>query len=787
MKEKMQRLYNRIKSSYQSIEWTPYVIFNGLYETITKTTLFFICAMIVTTFLILGFGTGYFLALVKDEPVKDSVSLKKALYEMSESTTVYFGTGETLGNLNTDLQRQVVKYDEMSPHVIDALVATEDENFYHHNGIVPKAFVRATLQEFLNMGVTSGGSTLTQQLIKNQLLTNETSFKRKAKEMLLSAKVEKTLTKKEIIEAYLNVVSFGRNTNGQNIAGIEATANGLFGKSAKSLNIAESAYIAGMPQNPYTYTPFLNNGKLKNKAMLQPGLERQKYVLKRMLQEKKITQEEYNKAKKYDIIKHLKDKVEVPNEKYPYLTSEVERRTVDILKYQFAKEDNISKQELDETPILNEKYIGIAERAIRNNGYIINTTINKPIFDQMDKIKSNPNYYSYDRTVTIDGKQQTMQQEVGALLKENETGKILAFIGGRDHDKSQNNHAMRTKRSPGSTMKPLLAYAPAIEYGVTTPETMLLDKKFDYNGYSPENYARIEYGPVTTRYALENSFNLSALRLYSSIQDRKPWEFLEKMDIDIPKDEKENLSLALGATDITLEDDVDGFSTLANDGNYQESYMIESIKTRSGKVLYEHEASPKRVFKKATAYIMTDMLRGVLNTGSAGELKGTFLYNQDWAGKTGTAQNATDSLFVAYNPKVTMGIWMGYDKPTTFDEENHYQLKLWRDLVNSATQAAPNQMGVNKRFTQPGSVSNVQLCQITNSLSGNCDAKEPVKSSLVFKNTDLSPKKIDDYKVLSRLGIKLDPNTKDKITSKTNVSDTHKEVKKQEQKTTTSD
>ncbi|UOB19935.1 transglycosylase domain-containing protein [Macrococcus armenti] len=764
-KDKLNHLLKRYKDGFKSIKYTPYVIFNGLYETITKTTLFIITACILVATLILGIGSGYFLALVKDEPVKSNSELKKSLYEMTQSTTVYFGTGETLGNLNADTQRDVIKLKDMSPHVIDALIATEDENFYNHKGIVPKAFLRATAQEFLNLGPSSGGSTLTQQLIKNQLLTNETSFQRKAKEMMLSFKVEKSLTKDEIIEAYLNVVSFGRNTNGQNIAGIEAAAQGIFGIKAKDLNIAQAAFIAGLPQNPYTYTPFLQDGSLKSKDDLSYGFTRQKYVLSRMYQENKISKAEYEKAKAFNLTKSFAKDVETPNENYPFLVQEVEDEAVNILKYHFASKDNISKSELDDTPVLQEKYKGIAERAVRNDGYIVETTINKPIFDAMNAVKDNPNYYSYDRQVNVNGKMETLQQEVGVLLKENKTGKIIAFVGGRDHEKSQNNHAMKTKRSPGSTIKPLLTYAPAMEYGMTTPETMLLDKRFDYNGYSPENYARMEYGNVTTRYALENSLNLSTLRLYSGIQDKKPWELLNKMNFNIPSNEQENLSLALGATDITLKNNVDGFSTLANNGNYQESYMIERIKTKDGKVLYQHEAKPERIYSDATAYMTTDILRGVLDTGSAYILKGAFLYNQDWAGKTGTTQDAKDSLFVAYNPKVTMGIWMGYDVPTTFDEENHYQLKLWRDIVNQISSVDQNQMGVGEQFSVPSSVSKQSICQFTMSTLG-CASGESMKESLVSNKSDLSSKSLDDQRVLARLGINIDSATRSKIFTK---------------------
>ncbi|TDM15816.1 transglycosylase domain-containing protein [Macrococcus bovicus] len=775
-------IYTQNKSNLKTVKWTPYVIFNSIYKVCANLFLLILIGGFLLATLLGGFGIGYFAGLVKDEPVPSKNELKNSLYSMNQSSTVYFAGGESLGSLNADTLRTVIQYDQVTPHVVDALISTEDENFYQHNGIVPKAFIRASAQEFLGSASSSGGSTLTQQLVKNQLLSNETSFERKAKEMLLSFRVEKTLTKKQILEAYLNVVSFGRNTNGQNIAGIEAAAQGVFGKKAKDLNIAQSAYLAGMPQNPYAYTPFLITGEVKKDADLQYGFQRQKYVLKRMKEEKKITEQEYRNALKFNLKQSFVERISKPDVEYPFLTKEVENRAVDILKYELAKKDKVSAQELDETPILNDEYTALANDKVRNEGYKIQTTINKPIFDKMNEIKDNPYYYSYDRPAEVEGKTVNLQQEVGVMLKENETGKIIAFVGGRDYEKSQNNHVTQTRRSPGSTMKPLVAYAPAIEYGVTTPETMLLDKRFDVNGYSPENYAREEFGQITTRMALINSFNLSTLRLYSSIQDRKPWEFLDKMHINIPDNQKPNLSLPLGATDMTLEDDVDGFSTFANKGNYQESYMIESIKDNSGKTIYKHQAAPERVFSDATAYIMTDMLRGVLDTGSAYQLKGTFQFNQDWAGKTGTAENGTDSLFIAYNPKVTLGIWMGYDKLIPFDEENHYQLKLWRDINNSITAVDPEQMGVNEQFSKPDSVETRKICQITNSPNGSCNQGEPAADSLVWKNTDLSNKTIDDSRVLNRLGNKIDSNVKAKISPKSPIADQFNKLRGQNKK-----
>lgn len=289
LKEQFNRSSKKYKDTFKETKWSPKLIFHTTYNVISN--LFFIIVFISCLLLALGLGIGggYFAGLVKDEKVMSKKEMKQQLYSMTESTSVYFGSGESLGRLKSDVQRDVIKGKDISKNVKNALISTEDEDFYNHNGIVPKAFIRASVQEVLGSANSSGGSTLTQQLVKNQLLTNETSFERKAKEMLLSMNVEKNLSKEEIIDSYLNVVSFGRNSNGSNIAGIEAAAQGVFGKSAKNLNIAQSAYLAGLPQNPYTYTPFLPNGDLKDDESLKYGINRQHYVLKRMYQEEKIT------------------------------------------------------------------------------------------------------------------------------------------------------------------------------------------------------------------------------------------------------------------------------------------------------------------------------------------------------------------------------------------------------------------------------------------------------------------------------------------------------------------
>src|SRR5699024_5185574 len=278
----------------------------------------------------------------------------------------------------------------------------------------------------------------------------------------------------------------------------------IFGKDAKDLNIAESAFIAGLPQNPYAYTPFTQSGALKSEEELQLGKNRQLYVLDRMLLEGVINKEEYDDAVAYDIFGNLTKDVSVPNQKYPFLTDEIERRAIQELKYILAEKDDVSKEDLDLTPLLNQKYTQQANDALRNNGYKIETTINKEIYDTMQEVKNNNFSYYGDRSIydsidsTGEEEEQTFQHEVGAVLKDNETGAILGFIGGRNYENSEVNHATQTSRMAGSTMKPLAVYGPGIDRGLIVPDTVVLDKKFSiYNpvsgtSYSPENYDQKE-------------------------------------------------------------------------------------------------------------------------------------------------------------------------------------------------------------------------------------------------------------------------------------------------------
>ena len=747
------------------------VSFFTAYDTIWNVVLFLLLAFTLLGIFLFSIGLGYFAALVSDEDVLAQEEIYTALTEMTESTTVTFGSGEELGTLRSDLIRETVDYENISENVTNALISTEDEHFYEHNGVVPKAFLRASLQQVSGGEESSGGSTITQQLVKNQMLTNDPTFDRKATELLLAFRVENILSKEEILEAYLNAVSFGRNANGQNIAGIESAAQGVFNKPAAELNIAESAFLAGLPQNPYAYTPFNQDGSMKEPELLEAGKNRQEFVLSRMLTEGAITQEEYNQAMEYNIYETMASSVVVPNQNYPFLTDEIERRGVDIIKYILAEEEGISREDVDSTPLINQEYTQKANDAMRNQGYQIETTIDKNIYDTMQDTKDN--YFSYygersslDALNAVEGEEEEMlDHEVGMVLKDNGTGKILGFVGGRNYDESEINHATQTKRQAGSTMKPLTTFAPAIDQGLIAPDTVLLDKEFDYRGYSPKNYSTEEYGLVSAKHALSNSYNLSTLRLWSEVQNHNPGQYLDKMNLDVSQEELGYLSLPLGSNDISVTQNVDAFSTFGNEGQMTESYMIESITDPNGEVIYEHQQDPVQVFKESTSFLMADMLKESFVTGSVYHIKDYYASVQnvyDWSAKTGTSERFVDSWMVAFNPKVTLGIWMGYDRNipqvNSTDAEQYHHLYNWRNMAQALTNAAPEQLGAYEEFQQPASVREEEFCALTMELEDDCSSSmdRPVEG-LIAEDTQFSNKSsLNDPAIQSRMGAAID-------------------------------
>ncbi|MFC4182540.1 transglycosylase domain-containing protein [Saccharococcus thermophilus] len=727
-----------------------------IYEVVWNLFLIFLILILCLICFAVGLGTGYFASLVKDMPIPSYEEMKKDIYDYEETTHIYFANNVYLGNFRSDLEREEVKLQDISPYVIKAITATEDEYFYEHHGVVPKAIIRALFQEATNSPVKTGGSTLTQQLVKNQILTNEVSFERKAKEILLALRLEKFFSKDEILEAYLNVVPFGRNASGRNIAGIQAAAQGVFGVNAKDLNLAQAAFLAGLPQSPFVYTPFTSDGKVKKD--LSPALNRMKTVLKRMKQAGYISEKQYEEALQYDVTKHFAPPKPSPFEKYPWLTMEIEKRAKEVLAEVLAQKDGYTKEQLLQNASLHERYVAKAEKQLRQNGYNIYTTIDKTIYDRMQKVVADYRYYGDDIIQYVKDKQtgKTIAKrepvEVGAMLIENKTGKIISFVGGRDYKRQQLNHATQAYRSNGSTMKPLLVYAPAMEMGVIQPGSIIPDTplriKTAKGYYTPENADRKTHGLVTARRALQYSYNIPAIQTYMKIMNQHPVEYLHKMGItSVANTEENHIALAIGGTDkgVTVEENVNAYATFANYGTFIDAYLIEKIVSKDGKVIYEHKSNPVPVFSPQTSYLMIDMMRDVIRHGTASSLPFYLKFQADWAGKTGTSQKNQDSWFVATNPNVTFGVWMGYDTPAPLQSMykglsygKRTQL-LWAQLINAAYDVKPQLVAPNTRFNMPGGIVRRTYCTVSGLAPSNICQKAGLVSYDLY-NTKFTPK-----------------------------------------------
>lgn len=763
MNEQLQNFINKLRSLKQKIFHPRLLkILRISYGVIWNLILISLISILLLVTFAFGAGAGYFASLVKDEIPRSYESMRQDIYNYEEPSEVFFAGNVPMGKLRSDIIREEVKLEEVSPYVIQAVIATEDQNFYEHKGIVPKSTLRALLQAFTNASTQTGGSTLTQQLVKNQILSSEVSFERKAKEILLALRLERFFSKEEILEAYLNVSSFGRNSSGQNIAGVQAAAQGIFGVDAKDLNLPQAAFIAGLPQSPNGYTPFTRDGELKSPEGLKPGLDRMRTVLSRMHEMGFITEKEYDEALNYDIVADFIPPQKTLIQEYPFLSMEVEKRTKEILAKLMYEEDGYTEEDVKNSDVLLDRYYKEAERALRRNGYQIHITIDKEIYDRHQEIVKNFNGYGPDLPEekvdeeTGETKIVNEPMEVGMMLIENHTGKIISFVGGRDFEREETNHATSAKRSNGSTMKPLAAYGPAIDLGVIAPGSPIADVDHGtrINGRPwPQNFNRRYYGLTSARVALAHSYNVSAVNVYDRIiaAGYEPYSYLEKMGMESLKSQEYRVrSLPLGSPSVTVEETTNAFATFANGGQFVDAYMIEKIIDKDGNVIYEHQPEPVEVFSPQAAYLTIDMMRDVIKYGTARGLPGQMKFRADWAGKTGTSQWTHDIWFVGLNPNVTMGIWMGYDTPKTIQRGyTSRHLSLWAQLMNATYEINPDLINPGETFKMPGGVVKRSFCGVSGLLpSEACSSAGLVVSDLFI--ADYVPKKTDDSLIIGK-------------------------------------
>ena len=670
-----------------------------------------------------GIGLGYFAYLVQDTPAPTKDELQHELGDVSETSTLTYADNQAIAPIRSDLLRNSIPSNQISDWLKKAIVATEDEYFYQHHGVVPKAVLRALVSEVTGIG-SSGGSTLTQQLVKQQILTDETTFSRKANEILLAMEVEDNFSKDEIVTLYLNVSPFGRNNQGQNIAGVQEAAQGIFGVDAKDLNLPQAAFIAGLPQSPIVYSPYTNTGEIKKD--LHSGLDRKNFVLFSMYRNHDITKKEYTEALAYDLTADFKPQEEANKKTFNYLYDAVLDEAEKIVAKQLADQDELTAEEFASEEN-QEKYLDRAATLLANGGYTVQSTVDKDIYQAMQQTVSDYGYLLDDGISNI---------EVGNVLMENTTGKILGFVGGRDYSSNQYNHAFSSYRQAGSAIKPTLVYASAIDQGLMGSESRVSDYPTNWQNGSDAGGPVVNAGNFgsrtfqTVREALIYSTNIPAYHIYqntlnsmgstSAVYDT----YLSKMNY--PNSETwQYESAPLGVSELTTLQQTNGFQTLANNGIYEQGYLVESIKDHKGNVLYQHKDKPVEVYSRATASIMTNLLRSVIDVGATSSFKSAVgnlnweLTNADWVGKTGTTDNDVDSWLVVATPTITLSSWSGReDSQPPSPGSGQRTANYMSQLANAIYQANPDVIGIDKRFTLDDSVKVEKVNPLTGTQPG---------------------------------------------------------------------
>lgn len=667
---------------------------------------------------LLGTGVvfGYAVSLFDKVSVPQTEDLLKQVNDISSISEIRYADGSMIGAIESDLLRTSVASDAISENLKQAIVATEDEHFAEHNGVVPKAVIRASLGNFIGLGSSSGGSTLTQQLIKQQVVGDAPTLTRKATEIVDALALERAMSKDEILTTYLNVAPFGRNNKGQNIAGAQQAAKGIFGVDANQLTIPQAAFIAGLPQSPISYSPYESTGEMKSEEDMELGIKRSKDVLYNMYRTGVLSQEDYETYKAYDIKQDFlpAENVNITSRGYLYFTALDE--ATNLMYDYLVKKDNVSAQELKNESI-QKSYRELAEKEIQNGGYRITTTIDKTIHAAMQDAVANYGYLLNDSSG---------QPEVGNVLMDNKTGAIIGFVGGRDYQNNQNNHAFDTKRSPASATKPLLAYGIAIDQGLMGSASILSNYPTNFANGTPIMHVNSPgTAMINLKEALNYSWNIPAYWTYRMLREKgvDVRSYMEKMGYEIPEYGIESLPMG-GGIEVTVAQHTNGYQTLANNGIYNKKYMISKIEKSSGEVIYEHKNEPVQVYSKATATIMQSLLRDVLSSRITTSFQSDLysinssLAGADWIGKTGTTNEEGDMWLMLSTPKLTLGGWVGHDDNSPLANGAYFRnAKYMANLVNAIQQASPSAWG-SERFSLDSSVTSSQVLKSTGQKPG---------------------------------------------------------------------
>lgn len=659
-------------------------------------------------------GLGYVFAIIKSTEPLDV----NAVLTLNEPSMIYDSEGQYIDNLPTKEERYKVSLDEMSKYLKDAYVSIEDERFYKHPGVDIKrtlsSALRSAMYYFTGNGNIQGGSTLTQQLIRNTLLTQDVKIERKIREIYLSLTLENKLTKDQILEAYLNTIPLGGK-----IYGVEAASKYFFEKSAKDLTLPESAFIAGLTQAPSAYSPY----DPENKEDPTIYLDRTKTVLMKMRDLGYITQAEYDEAYAF-----------VDANQFVFSQTVIDYK-INYEWFVYPALDQV-REDLKEVYKYTDEEV---DRLFATGGLKIYTTMDRTIQDSTQAVLNDRNsiqqldIYANPEVTDENG---TPALQAAAVIIDYKTGQVKAMVGGRGEQPARStNRAYYALRSVGSTTKPLTVYGPAIDTKAITAGTVLDDAglpssiQSKYGGYNPANWNKVSDGLITARQSLALSKNVPTVLVEDKLGVETGLAYGEKLGLVYGEKSKFIATVALGEfTGVDEDGSVDGgnpyilasaFGSFGNNGLYTKPILYTKVADATGKIILESKPKQTQVFSPQTAYIMRDLLKGPLTfDGALAKLP-----NMPVIGKTGTTSLVTDFLFAGLTPYYSGAVWIGYDNRSAMGGASYSSsaASLWGAMM------APIHANLEyKEFDgNPGGITTVAICKDSGKRATDLCAKDP--------------------------------------------------------------
>ena len=645
----------------------------------------FIKIFIILVILLCLAGAGVFAAIFFGDTW--DISKDDLVIKMQNSYT-YDKDGKLLHELAGEENRQVISLSEMGEYIPKAFVAIEDERFYKHSGIDIKRTAGAIVTYILNGGNSSfGGSTITQQLVKNLLDDDEDSIERKIREWSRAYKVEQMLSKSQILELYLNEIFMGGT-----VYGVESAANYYFDKSADELSLAESAFLAGINHSPNYYNPFDGDD---NEEDIKT---RTKTVLGQMLTvtdengQTFINQEQYDEA-----VKEVDEGLAFKEGKFSS-TSDLSFLEVDAINQ--VIEDMMEEYDMDRDA---------AKTRVYNNGYKIYTTQDNDIQDRMEEEYLKDKYI---KDATSKDAKEGAHTQSGMVIIDHSTGQVVAEVGGLGDDSPTygTNRATSMEnggRQAGSSIKPLVAVAPGLENGVITAATVYDDSPTNFGDYPPQNSTGY-LGLITVRKAIANSSNIVNIKILSNVGVSNGVEFLNELGMTQYNEDDEMLSLALGGTahGTTPLQMAAAYATIARGGEYIEPTFYTKVEDLDGNVILEAKQETRRVMSEGNAYILSDILTSPVTGGTAWMCS---ISGMDVAAKTGTTTSYKDRWLCGFTPYYTAATWFGYHYPEVVSMPNlpdpNAAMVIWSAVMDDIHEDLDG-----KRFEKPDNIVSAKIC-----------------------------------------------------------------------------